>query len=113
MTIPFGRYGRGVRRERGAMNKLETEYADILAIQMRIGQILWWEFEPIKLRLADKTYYTPDFMVMLANGEIEVRETKGFWEDDARVKIKCAAEKFPFRFVALSKDKSGWKHEEF
>ena len=38
---------------------------------------------------------------------------KGFWEDDARVKIKVAAEVFPFRFVAITRSKDGWKEEDF
>jgi hypothetical protein len=73
----------------------------------------WFEYEAVKLRLADKTFYSPDFAVMVANGELEMHEVKGFWEDDARVKIKCAAEKFPFRFRAFTKSKGAWKEEEF
>ena len=65
------------------------------------GKILWYSFEGITLRLADRTTYTPDFVVMLANGELEMHEVKGFWTDDAKVKVKVAAEKFPFRFIAV------------
>ncbi len=39
---------------------------------------------------------------------------KGHWEDDARVKIKVAAEMYPFRFVAItSSRKDGFAYEEF
>jgi hypothetical protein len=106
--------GRGVRREAGVMNKTEQKYADLLSLRARVGEVAHFAFEAVKLRLADKTFYTPDFMVMLADGTIEFHEVKGFWEDDARVKIKVAAETFPFVFRAMSPIKGGdWKHEEF
>ena len=55
----------------------------------------------VKLRLADKTFYTPDFAVMAGDGFMEMHEVKGFWTDDARVKIKVAADQYPFRFIAF------------
>lgn len=53
-----------------------------------------------------------------ADRSLEIHETKGHWEDDARVKIKVAAEALPiFRFVALKrrskKDGGGWSEEAF
>jgi hypothetical protein len=110
------RFARGIRHGRKrdeGMNKLEGEYAGQLEVMRRAGIIAWFEYEAVKLRLADKTFYSPDFAVMAANGELEMHEVKGFWEDDARVKIKCAAEKFPFRFRAFTKYKGNWKEEEF
>lgn len=81
------------------------------------GIVLWYEFEAMKFRLADNTFYTPDFAVMLASGELEMHEVKGFWEDDARVKIKVAARLFPIRFVAVKprskKAGGGWQTEVF
>jgi hypothetical protein len=35
---------------------------------------------------------------MLADGSIELHEVKGFFEDDAKVKVKVAASMFPFVF---------------
>jgi hypothetical protein len=79
--------------------------------------VAWFKFEGIKLRLADNTFYTPDFAVMLANGELELHEVKGFWQDDARVKIKIAADLYPMRFIAvrakLKKEGGGWVVENF
>jgi hypothetical protein len=70
-------------------------------------------FEPVKLRLAAATFYTPDFMVTRDDGEIVFHEVKGgWWEDDARVKIKVAAEMYPeFRFIAAVVKKRGGKYE--
>src|SRR5258705_9214761 len=72
----------------GTMNKTERSYAGRLDQLKYAGKILWYGFEAIKLRLADNTFYTPDFAVMAADGVIELHEVKGFWTDDARVKIK-------------------------
>ena len=77
------------------------------------GEILHWEFEPIKLKLAKLTFYTPDFLVVTKD-QMEFHEVKGFWEDDARVKVKCAAEKFWWaQFVAIKKSRNKWETEVF
>src|SRR5437879_3016 len=96
------------RLKTGVMNKTESAYAQQLELRYRIGEILWFKFEGMKFRLADNTFYSPDFMVMLKSGEMEAHEVKGFWQDDARVKIKIAADMYPFRFVAIKKTKNGW-----
>lgn len=99
------RFARGrIRPKPGQMNKRERAYEIHLEAERKAGRVLWFLFEGIKLRLAEKTFYTPDFVVMTADGLIEFHEVKGFWEDDARVKIKCAAESFPFRFLAITKE---------
>lgn len=91
------------------MNKLEAEYAQRLEIEKKTGAIIWYKYEGIKLRLADNTFYTPDFFVLCADGFLEVRETKGGWfRDDAKVKIKIAASMYPFRFFVIRKTKNGW-----
>lgn len=101
------------RLKTGAMNKTEIAYDAHLALRQHAGEIAWRRFEGIKLRLADNTFYTPDFAVMLTDGLLEVHECKGFWTDDARVKIKVAAEMYPFRFIAVKKTKTGWEREVF
>lgn len=85
----------------GRMNNAEFAYSKTLELRKIAGEILWYSFEGMTLRLADRTTYTPDFVVMLADRTLEMHEVKGFWTDDAKVKIKVAAEKFPFRFVAV------------
>ena len=111
--FPTKRTARGVRRQPGEMNRTEKAYAAHLELLRRAGDVLWFEFDAVKLRLADKTFYTPDFLVMRADDTLEVHEVKGFWEDDARVKIKVAASLFPFKFLAIKKDKAGWAVEAF
>lgn len=103
------------------MNKTETAYSQVLDRRVVAGEILEWRFEPMRLRLADNTFYTPDFAVQLLCGTLELIDVKGRrgsgpggWEDDARVKIKVAAETYHwFRFVGICKTKGGWHREEF
>lgn len=101
------------RLKAGAMNRTEARYADSLKARQAAGDVLWHRFEGLKLRLADSTFYTPDFAVMRADGQIECHEVKGYWQDDARVKIKVAAEMYPFRFIAVTASKAGWQTEVF
>lgn len=101
------------RMKAGKQNGTEKAYAAHLEGWKRSGGLLWYAFEGVKVRLADNTFYTPDFAVMRSNGELEMHEVKGFWTDDARVKIKVAASLYPFRFIAIRKTKAGWETEEF
>ena len=99
------------------MNKTEAAYAGHLELLRHAGQVQWFKFEGLKLRLADNTFYTPDFAVMSADGVMEMHEVKGFWQDDARAKIKIAADLYPFRFIAIKalpkKAGGGWGVESF
>lgn len=101
----------------GTMNKTEAAYAATLDARRYSGEVAWFKFEGVKLRLADNTFYTPDFAVMLANGALEMHEVKGFWQDDARVKIKIAADLYPICFVAVraktKKEGGSWEFEKF
>jgi UDP-N-acetylenolpyruvoylglucosamine reductase len=102
------------RLPKGIMNKTEAEYAQSLEYLKKTGRVLWYKFEAIKFRLADSTFYTPDFIVMPADLTLEAHEVKGFWRDDARVKIKVAADIYQMiKFIAVKKVKNGWQTEEF
>lgn len=101
----------------GAMNQTEAAYARTLEQRKAAGEVAWYKFEGLKFRLADNTFYTPDFAVQLADGALEAHEVKGYWQEDARAKIKIAADMYPLRFVAVQalpkKAGGGWKVEEF
>lgn len=102
---------RGRIDTKSGMNSLEKRYSDYLCTLQLAGEIHSFSFERHNLKLADKTYYKPDFEVMLMDGTIEFHETKGFMRDDANVKIKVAAQQFPqyvFRLVQWDR-KIGWK----
>ncbi len=96
------------------MNKTEGRYAQRLEALRSTGEVIWFAYEAFKLRLAKSTFYTPDFAVLLASGQLECHEVKGgHWEDDARVKVKVAAAMFPFRFHAFQWRKGEWQRESF
>lgn len=105
------------RLKTGQKNKTEQAYGEHLEQRRVAGEVAWYKFEGVKLRLADNTFYTPDYAVMLTSGHMEMHECKGHWTDDARVKIKVAADMYPFRFLALKvkskKAGGGWEEEDF
>lgn len=97
----------------GKMNNTERRYADQLELQKAAGDVAWWAFEPLNLRLGIDCFYKIDFLVMKGDGALEVHEVKGHWTDDALVKIKVAAAKFPFKFIAIRWVKSEWEYRYF
>lgn len=103
------------RHVNGEMNGLESRYASHLETQRMIGAIAKWRFEAVKLRLARKTFITVDFWIVYPDGHVELHDAKGFWEEDARVKMKVAAEMFDeFDFVGVTFDRrKGWEFEKF
>lgn len=109
------------------MNSLERAYAVHLEHLKAEGEIRGWKFHPVRLRISwvrtksgqvRTCYYEPDFLVIARSRELEVHEVKGFWRDDALVKIKAASELYPeFAFVAVrrlpKKKGGGWDVEDF
>jgi hypothetical protein len=112
-TSVKARAGRGTQHRTGEMNKLEAAYAEYLQGLKLAGEICDYAFESVKLRLANNTFYSPDFAVIKADHTIEMHEVKGFWEEDARVKIKVAAEQHPFKFIGIQRKRGEWIREEF
>jgi hypothetical protein len=96
-----------MRQRKRGMNRWEEAYANHLSQLEDLLQIETYWFEPIKLKLADGTYYTPDFGVM-RGGKLEFHEVKGFMREAARVRLNVAAEKFPFPFYLVKKARIGW-----
>lgn len=101
----------------GEMNKTEQRYAQELLARTAAGEVTWWAFEVLKLRLATGTWLTVDFAVLLADGTLELVDVKGrtsgdrFWaEEDAKVKLKVAAELVPFPVVVAWPAKGGGWH---
>ena len=105
------------RHTTGTMNKTEAAYEQHLALRVKAGEIQSYMFEPMSLRLGKSCFYMPDFMVVTIEGFVAFHEVKGFWREDARVKIKVAAAKFPmFVFLAVQRSKrsrNGWTTEVF
>src|ERR1043165_7037431 len=68
----------------GKMNKWEQSYKLHLQNLQMTGEISWFMFEAFSFRLAGGTWYRPDFIVVTADGKMQVHEVKGRWQDDAR-----------------------------
>ena len=96
------------RLKAGAMNKTEAAYANYLEKQKQFGDVAWYAFEPMNLRLAANWFYKVDFLVMLKSGQLECHEIKGFLTDDSLVKFKVAGQKFPFVFRMIALKKGVW-----
>lgn len=100
------------------MNKEELAYSEVLEARKRAGEVFYWGFDEVTLILAKMLRYTPDFFLVMADGSIEFHEYKGYWQDDAKAKIKMAAAKHPwFRFFGVQKvpkkNGGGYSHYEF
>ena len=80
---------------RGTLNRSEKSFLEWLR-QERWTQI---GFETIRIELAHRCWYTPDLIAFKPGEKISFFEVKGFWEDDARVKIKVAARLLPKTFA--------------
>jgi hypothetical protein len=106
----------------GAMNKGEQKYSKYLQIMKLAGEVDDFWFEGIKLRIGPsgaRCMYTPDFLVQRTDGTLELVDVKGrkgdsYWaEDDAKVKMRAVADKYPFRMVIVWPKKDGsWGREE-
>ena len=124
----INRFAKHERRKPGERNKTEAAYEAHLALLLKAGEICGFGFETIKIKLADNTWFHPDFLVQAADGVMELHDTKGAkkkhkadgsaysapWiEEDAKIKLKVVAELFPFRVFAVFKTKDGWIKQQF
>ncbi len=96
------------------MTQLEARYAATLELLKAGREIMDYRFEALKFRLAKRTWYCPDFLLIYPS-RFEIVEVKGFWEDDARVKFKACADLYPWlHFVAVTERKKGeWVYEHY
>lgn len=84
----------------------EKLYAQHLETLKKAGDVLWYKYEGIRLRLADGALFSPDFAVVTAPlGALELHEVKGQWREAAKVRWKLAKESFPFVFKLVTKPK--------
>jgi hypothetical protein len=116
---PMARFQALGRLPKGSMNKTEAAYAEHLERERQAGRVIGYKFHPMNIRLADRTFYEVDFLVLHADMTLAIHEVKGgFTTDKGQTKIKVCAETMPwFRFFKCikqaKKDGGGWKIEEF
>lgn len=104
LPIPRGR----ARRQPGVMNKLEALWAADLEIRRAAGEVLWFGYEAVTLKLANDCRLTPDFGVLYKDCEFGFEEVKGLRREDAMIKLKVAVDKFPFRFRLVERVNKQW-----
>ena len=132
----FGKKGRrSNNRIRGfagpKMTRIESQWADELELSrlslrnannvtaLAITGVVAWTFEAIKLRLANGTFYTPDFTVNVERcpRHVQFHEVKGpYAQEDAKIKFKMAAAKFHMfaEFCYITKGHDGsWNIETY
>ena len=105
-------------RDRG-MNKTEARYADYLDALKCMGVLLWYAFETVKLRLADDMTYTPDFVILWADGGMSFVDVKAYWAkkgkpgitEDSLAKMKMAGEIYWMFTVKATWEFEGVWHE--
>jgi hypothetical protein len=116
--LPAGAKRFSAQPTRGVMNKTEHRYAEHLEQLRHVGTVVDWQFEPISIKLAEDLRYIPDFLVIKADGSMEIVDVKGTTkniQDDSLVKIKMVADlwwfatvKFAFPCTAV-----GWLYRVF
>lgn len=101
------------RKVVGKMSAPERTYAEVLDGEVAAGRVLQWWYEAIQLRIADRTTYLVDFMVLKSDLSIEMVEIKGkhVWHASV-VKFKAARELYPlfkFRMMQLDAKSRRWR----
>lgn len=88
-------------------NNAERDYAVGLEAQRRAGVLREWHYEAIRLRVGGGAFYTPDFLVVTASGEVQVHEVKGHMREAARVRMLAVLDRYPFRVFVNGKEWAG------
>lgn len=111
--------------KRGGMNGTEREWAACLDARKADGEIVEWRYEAMSLPVTGqfdsshkRVMYMGDFVVLTAEGEIQVHEVKGsFAREKDLLRLKCEADSWRpyFAFVLAVKrrkvDGGGWSVE--
>jgi hypothetical protein len=101
---------------RNAMNGLELAYAKHLDKLKLAGDVKWWAFNAVRLRIAmgeKAAWFKCDFFIEFADGHFEFHETKGHEKTAGILRLKIAAGIYPIPFVLVKKNGSGWYYEAF
>jgi len=100
-----------MRHKPGEMNQTEAAYAKHLNLLMAAGEVHEWWFEAMKIKVSyDTNWITIDFMIQFPDGHIELHDVKGgATEDDAAVKMKVAADLYPFPIYEARLKRGKWE----
>lgn len=93
-------------------SRLEARYAQYLDTLKKAGKIKSWKGQvriPLTINGAKICVYVVDFQVEHVNGSLELVETKGYWTDVAKLKLKLFQATFlrenpQVKYTIVSKD---------
>lgn len=98
-----------IRQSTKGPNKTERRFEiERLDPWKRDGAIYDYQFEAVKLRLANGVSYTPDYLVSVAHDMPQFFEVKGgYMREDASIKLKVAAAQYECFEFYLAQYKGG------
>lgn len=85
-------------KHKGYASGLELRFVEEMLLKwVAAGEVIWWRYEPETYHLAGSgTSVKPDFKIQRPDGSMEIIEVKGFWHEDAWIKMKILAYEFPY-----------------
>jgi len=90
-------------KDEAKLNKLEAAW---LAVLRANTALQWVGVQCLTVKIGDDCRFTPDFAAIDRSGKLLAYETKGFFRDDAKVKLKAAARQYPWiEFVLVTRTK--------
>lgn len=95
-----------VGKKRGEMNGFEWQFYEYLTVLRLDGKLIDVQYESHKYRLADGTWYTPDFYCIGPDNERLIYETKGFRKNirDGLLRLKVVASLYPYdKFLKVTR----------
>lgn len=105
--------GRLRQKQGNGLNKTEAAFLAYLQASDQYADILP---QSVTLLIANGCRYTPDFLAVdqsLGSSALTAYEVKGFMRDDAGVKLKVAASKYPWiKFILVWRKAGAWQMQE-
>jgi hypothetical protein len=90
------------------LNKTERAWLS----HLRLLHYPWIGIQCITLKLGYDCRYTPDFTTIGPSGQLQAWETKGFFRDDAKVKLQVAARLYRWiDFVLVIRKDGKWQEQ--
>lgn len=100
-----------------AMNRVEARYAGFLTREITAGRVAAWWYQRVTWKLGPGVHYRPDFVVLRADGLLELHEVKAraasgdFGATDTSwAKVKAVAGQSPFRVCVVWPATNGTWH---
>jgi hypothetical protein len=105
---PYSRAVSGKRPDLGGLylrSRWEANYARYLNLEVKLGSIGSWEYEPKtfvfeSIKRGTRSY-TPDFLLHFADGSHVWHEVKGWMDDKSRIRLERIAKFYPDEKVVV------------